>query len=624
MNFRKRLTLAAGAVSLGIASLAHAAPRTDAQGLPWDNETLEDLRSQFPELDIENDIVPILLRLEVLPDHSNVTEEDDLNDRQNSDRKTFFAVPYLQASASRPFVGQDQISKSALDIVSGVDRLARVLRLRLNRIERINSKLAQRTDVLDNYEDNLRFETDPVQIKNLEDAIAGVVAEIAGLEEDLEALESEGAATVGQLSSELRNEVVGAIQFELARVGIRASSEVRAALSSGTPTEVAAALAALRSRVALSEFGLRQVTLESGLDATQREALSAYLTVRPDVSVLPLRPKELFVRPAAQTIYNDRTGATTLVEGPIQISSINGGGDVGPCGAARSCSVVMGLTEQGARTAEVSKTNSVSLPVTFEATVNVVQPDFVGGVECTFESGWQATGRADVRDGAIIYDGDVTNRIDFADSTNEDCQLEIQQGSEEAAAYHALLAIEEQYRAIHLQRVQRAYEDRRAYERHVRAEVQRHANQSQTQRRRGLFGRVIGLFSGGGFFRGLAVGIAGLSREFYWHTRVEDTSSISTIRVEKEFNLRNLRADIRFPFDAWPVVCWHKGEFDLRTGDMVACSQELGLAPNTAADEADNNCPDDEPFGDCVADLEEEGTNGDGEVVSTPFADTLF
>jgi len=281
-------------------------------------------------------------------------------------------------------------------------------------------------------------------------------------------------------------------------------------------------------------------------------------------------------------------------------------GNQGRCGSAQTCNVVVEYTDLGARSARFlgfgSDVTPILVPVTFEAAVRVAEPDFVGSIFCNFKTGWVAQGRADVKDGAIIYDGDLSNKIkyDSIDSGFGGCQMTILEGDRDSAFFHTLQDIDETYRRIHTERQQAAKREKDAYRAQIEAELQWHQQHSQSRSRGGWFSDVFGLVTGGRFLSGFAGFILGETRDFYWHTTTLDTHNIDEINVRQSYNIHNLTATRTFSFDGYPMVCYTPQASGGRV--IKACPEAQSTNGDTESGSGEDTCPETDIFGNCVDD----------------------
>jgi hypothetical protein len=219
-----------------------------------------------------------------------------------------------------------------------------------------------------------------------------------------------------------------------------------------------------------------------------------------------------------------------------------------------------------------------------------------------------------VKDGAIIYDGDVTNTIKFEDITQPGapCQVTLKQGSMDSAYYHLLMKMYEDFIKLRLERSQRANEERRAYENYAREELAYHARNSQ-KKSSNWFGDVVGLFTGGNYLSGLATFVVGEARDFYWHTRVEDTSSSSSFKMDDWFSIKNQTRVVRMSIDGFPLACWKRPDFDTDSV-IVACPPSLIPDWDTETSSGEQNCPEDATYEECSDAVDNAPTDDNGYV----------
>lgn len=177
------------------------------------------------------------------------------------------------------------------------------------------------------------------------------------------------------------------------------------------------------------------------------------------------------------------------------------------------------------------------------------------------------------------------------------CKLTIYKGTEEAAEWAALKAIDEQYTKLLFERQQASYRDMEAYRQHVTEEIQRHANQSQQPTRGSWFSDVIGFVTGGHYFIGLATWFIGETRDFYWHTRTENTSILAQVDIYKRYTIGpNTTASELRTFDGSVNVCWADGS---QPGVPVMRRCPDLDRPTTEKEAANDICPDGTSFETC-------------------------
>lgn len=551
------LGVAGVALASGIGTAA-AAPTMSVTDLPIDQQLIDALTAQGKsQADIQT-LFETLGHIRVYDDHQN-PPADQRSDRTKA--KIFYAAPYFTPSAARSTVGADQFADSGLTILDNVDDLLDSFNLEAKEFRRLQNQRAAETKTLNDIDTALPKVTDPIQIASLNSLRLIVVAEIARLDQQINDLEHEGADGAAQLGIPLRHSIVQAFVLQMSRLGLTPNTTEQADLASDDPNRMVNGMSSLRARAAGGQFGLRQVIFEAGFTAQQRTALTTYLALRPDIATRGLAMQSVVVKPASETLI-DVGGQSVIRESPMIIRGVNLGNG-GVCGSTASCNVLVEYTDVGARNAHFAGLSSdtpvsVLVPVTFEGNVQVAEPDFVGSINCNFKTGWTAQGRADVRDGAIIYDGDLANKIKYdpIDSGFGGCKFTLTQGDTDSPYYHALMDIDQFYRRLHADREQASMAEKNAYRLSIEAELNAQVQHSQNRNSGGWFSDVVHLVSGGSFITGIATFLVGETRDFYWHTTTLDTENIDAINVNESYNIHNATATRKFSFDGFPLVCY--------------------------------------------------------------------
>ena len=617
--FSKLLGLATLGASIVVSSLASAAPTMEISRLPFNADDVKYLQEKLHYTQEQiNDFALTIANLGVYDDHKNPKNLERRNDHRVA--KKFYAAPFFQPSEERSVVGGEMYAEYALDVLAETDKLFRIFGLNLRSLEEVISLRDEKQAFLNKVIEKLASAKglSDSQRTELTKAKDEFTAAVAKLNAQIEKLRLEGARGANEISLELRREVARDFGYQLARIGLTPTTQESADLASLDATRLVNAIWSLRARAANGQLAIRSLVVESGLNKKQREAFAVYRQMRPDVQVSSLNVQTVYARAATQTLLGVMNEPESK-RSPMMIRSVNGHAYLGKCGATRSCNAVLEYTASGASRARYARVGAVLLPVTFEADVQGAIPDFKGKVVCDWKTGWQSKGRADVRDGAIIYDGDVTNKINVESIVEgEGCTFRIDEGDKDSAAYHALDAIVRQYRALRFERVQRAKEDKDAYAKHIQNELQRHANQSQSKHSGNWFGDVIGFVSLGSPFLALGTWVVGEARDFYWHTRNEDTSNVDSVHIEESFDLRNMTAIKRYSFDGFPVACWHKDTSASEVSTMRACPPAMAAEKDTEAAVGDRVCPEGTPSESCQKNVATMPTTEEG-FVSDPF-----
>jgi hypothetical protein len=580
---------------------ASAAPTMSVTNLPIDETLIDGLKARGKTDADVNAFLTTLSGVQVYDDHKN-PDAELRGDRTKA--KIYWSAPYFTASAARSVVGAEQFADTAIAALDDADKLLlsfELQALEFRRLQDLRKDLVKRIADVDSALANPNL--DAIARTSLENLRPILVAEKDRVEQQIDDLIAAGSEGAAQLGLSLRQSIANAFVLHMSRLGLTPTSEEQALLASTDPNQWVLGLASLRARAGTGQFGLRQFIFEAGLTATQRDALRLYLELRPDVTTRGLPVQNVAVRPTAQTLI-DQNGNQVVRNAVMQLRGVNIGSN-GACGSTLSCNVVVEYTDVGARNARFlggpADTTPVLAPVTFDANVRVLQPDFVGSIFCNFKTGWTAEGRADVKDGAIIYDGDLSNKIkyDSVDSGFGGCAFTIVEGDEDSAFFHTLKDMDEFYRKLHAERQQASKQEKDAYRAQIEAELARHQQQATNRSTGGWFSDILDLVTGGSILRGVAGFLLGETRDFYWHTTTLDTHNIDEITVRQSYNIHNLTATRKFAFDGNPLVCYTPVAGSL-TRQMKACPDAQFPNADTETETGEETCAETDIFGDCI------------------------
>lgn len=600
------LTLFAASLSALGSSNAHAAPSMELTQLPISSQMEEQLENEGFSKEYIADFVNLLGRINVYDDHTN--PEPEFRDDRNK-KKTFWIAPFFQASNERAAVGAEMYSDRALTIVDSIDQALSAVSLEARDFMRIQKELRETKAAIQRLEDLIANTVDPAEgeIEQLNDTLAVKRTQLETLKQEMRERSEAGTNKTKRFDDDLRQSLITDFLLQCSRLGITKTRTEENLLLSDDPNDWTTALMSIRQRVGWGQFGLKQIVMESSFSPRQKELLKKYLQMRQkDVVLKGLQVKSVFAVPTGQTVFT-AGGKSETRSGAMMLRGVNLGSQ-GKCGNTRSCNVIVEYTDLGARAASsaakfTSGIRATLVPVAFEADVTVKQPDFVGSVECKFTTGWRAHGRADVKDGAVVYDGDLTNKIKFESLTSPGggCKMNVIEGDQNSAHYHAIKDMHKYYTDMFAQRVQASKRDKDRYERRIRDELQRHQRASQVKKRRrgGWFSDVLN-FATGGLFGRISSFIVGQSRDFYWHTTKLNTESTDKIDFTHSYNVRNLVATQRFTFDGFPLVCREALENGAGT-QLVACDDIVTPeVVDTEAGSGEDTCTAYDFFGDCI------------------------
>lgn len=573
---------------------AFASPTQHRSFLPIGKALVTTLKNDhgYSDADIV-EFVKGLNRLTVFADHENPKKPEELDDPTKP--KVFYLAPYFQPSLDREVVGDNVVALRALDVGMNIDELVDVFSFRLKELRELNKSLKIRNKELDKAKKSLgkAMKANPKDegyIKYLKEAIQEAKIEIQELAQKIEKMIREGSEVYKDVDEDLQKEIIGQILYNLAKLGVAPTDQQRGRLNSDNPLLVLGTVAELRLDASTGQFGVRNVVVESGLTEEQQNMLSLYKSLRQDVQLKTLPVNKVYVKATAQTSEN----RTDKVRGGMTIRDINRSSEDenerGLCGSVASCIVTIEYTERGAEISVATGVNSVFLPVVFTGDANVALPDFKGKFDCKFKNGWWAKGRSDVKDGAIIYDGDVYNRIHYkAIDKMEFCDITTEGGHAGAASYMVLMKLHEIYNQMFHQRTIRSENDMEAYRAKVTKEVDYHAKNSQ--KNKGGYIQYIQAWARGtmGGWQAAVVGIISAARDFYWHTRIEDTSVTKEVEIHQTIEQKGLTKTLEFAFDGFPAIC-HKRSVGSIEPVAVACSGEIKSSWNNEIGNQEKVC----------------------------------
>jgi hypothetical protein len=607
------------AIGCLVGSQAVAAPVVTPTSLPLDDYDLIAAQDYITGEELE-EFAYFIKGLDVFADHENPSTIAGMSNR--SIIKKYYITPYFQALESDGVVGAQEIAEQGLMLLLSTIDLVESFDMNLVRIQEIQENLESKEKALENFYDLVEDTDDPELLQTYLELINDIEDAIDELKAEYKALLSESAEGVEDTPIRLRIEVADQIRLKLAFLGISATSSEEADLASNDPARMVDALTSLIKRTTTAgQFGVRQVVYKSGYTSKERNFISIYRLVRSDVQVNSLSPSTVYAKSTSVSAANDSAFTfNKYVDGARLFLGINLGSK-GRCGNTRACNVTMDLSWLGSTMAQTSRSGALVVPVTFEADVSVMRPDFDGQVWCDFETGWQAKGRADVKDGAIIYDGDVYNKIHYEAFENGECSYRINEGSAESAAYYAIKNIYDTYMRLKMARGAKARDEKDAYQDYVNRELQWHADNSSNDY--DFWGYRRWTLALGPVWGTVTSFVIGATRSFYWHTRIEDQKTTDKVKFNTRITERNVQETQRISFDGDPIVCW-KGT--LMNKYIGACPSEFKEEYEEEADHDvgwnDALCGDDGVSADCLEEAEEaeEDETVDENGVTDPWA----
>lgn len=568
-----------------------AAPIASLGLLPIDDQDIEKIKAHVngDEKLVEKFLIT-LNQLRVFPDHANPDDPSMVSNRGML--KKFWATPLLSPSQEKEVLGSLAIAEYGLTIIDEIEKIANTIDVDIRRAVMINDLILAKNDRLLDLDTELSDSRDEILKNLLLNEKAMIAEEISRLEQKLDEVKDKNKQGFSKHSQIWVKRAIDEIVRQLSRLGAYPTSEEQTLLSSTSASDINFGLAKLRARTATGQFGIQQVSLESGLNDLQVDILGLYSSIRPDVQIQSLRTISIYARPASQTtvdVFENRDGGL-----PAMIRAVNGGTKKGDCGASATCNVVIEYTEMGARWAGGATTGSVFMPVYFQADVEYIEPEFFGSLECKFKNGLLSNGRLDIKDGGLIYDHDVTNKIKFKNVDEGGCNFDVRGGTKDSAEYHAFNNIYNNYIQIRFQRAQKSEKQMESEEKKLKNEIEQIVEKLKTHppdgQREGMVQMILKTLTSGE----ILVKVVNMVDKFFWHTTILETESISEVNLSETINIKNRMVRELRSYDAFPVLCWKNGvNGDTSRPFPSACATETLLnrkEPDSIVGRTQENC----------------------------------
>lgn len=552
-----------------------AAPLKTMVSLPLSGSDIEQAQRRLnSERQLENFIF-FIKGLDVYPDHTNPKEISAMENRNQA--KKYYIAPFFQASEERSVVGGQEIADEGLKIMTEIYELLKAFDFELNKIQELTLEGRRKIGVIEKLRKNLQSLTDEMAIESTENLIAQLERDIADLKSEIKSLKAVADKGISETSPGLMRQVTNQVILKLSFLGIAANEEQNKKLTSEKPSDMRIAISSLIENAASQgQFGFRNAIYESGYTKQQRKWIALYRLIRPDIQIAPLATKAVFARATSLTAESDRNEQSEyflrkskIVRAPRIFLAVNGASG-GACGNTKSCNVVIEYTWLGANMAKAAKFGAIIMPIYFEADVSFMQPDFAGSITCNFENGFKVEGRADVKDGAVIYDGDVYNQITYTAFEDGSCNYSITKGDGNSAAYYAIEKLYENYMNLKTERAAKARAEKDQYRNFITRELDYHANNSQKKDYEMWSLETWDSALAGGWGT-VATFVIETARDFYWHTRIEDSKTTERVNFTTTINESNIQKTERMAFDGFTVLCWKE---DNGTKNLSSCPSD--------------------------------------------------
>jgi hypothetical protein len=480
-------------IGLGIcsANLAFAVPKYETTVLPVDTRMFQDAENKK--------------MLEFLP--SLALHQDSV------DPNHYYYVPVFRAVANQRsasvLVNRSQISRA-----DSVDRILSTLHGNsANELKQLSDQYLTATQRL-------------ATLKASEESFRSTLQFVAAdLKKRRDAVIAEANSVAAPIPPSIKKEEIERLTEVLGSAGITEVGD----LSTGAESRGAAA-----GKLNRSNGGLFTANIYAGFYADQVILIKQYHEARaklnlPDVIISKLPVESITWDSLAETVIHPNGSSSTA--GIPMIRNIQGGGNY------EGATINMDLTVDGAR-AFASAPPPIVLPVFAKARSLQQYPPFKAHLSCDFHEGWKVQGRADVRDGLVIYNNDITNNMVAINesSTDKPCTLKFEGGGgspEREAGYRkSLESVLSRLEDIHLSRSNLALADKRNYFQSVQNDIQANRHSGANDSGGGLFGGFLNFCTGG--WGGFAFGLFSHASTFYWHTDIQNVESISKLHFEED------------------------------------------------------------------------------------------
>jgi hypothetical protein len=327
------------------AAPTQALPRAASESLPLTAADEQRLLATLGEADFE-----ALLSLLFRSFYAEAANKSD------SPPQLFYAAPYFSPDPQAGAIGEQTIDIAGLALLEAFDILlaqlavSPILLSRLEIVAREHEKASQRVKLALGAGARMGTQAlDRLQTTN-HWAI------------EAKALTAKLSRNLAQLPESNRKQLVLELGPISDRVAVKRPTNVLL-----TPEALLEFLTKIRAALAELSYGVRRATFISGFTKAEARLFSAYLDVRPDITVKALVVPKVFVSSVSQAstqvgVLDDRVLGVELIRSVNQASS-------GKCQSQNTCTVVLELTELGARTALLSVFGASLMPVIFSGDV---------------------------------------------------------------------------------------------------------------------------------------------------------------------------------------------------------------------------------------------------------------
>jgi hypothetical protein len=241
------------------------------------------------------------------------------------------------------------------------------------------------------------------------------------------------------------------------------------------------------------------------------------------LSALPITELDL---DSLTELQFDSDGKAVITNGISIFRKFKGEGDF------RGATLNFDLTVAGASSFATNPSPFI-VPVEIIGTFKQKAKPFEARLQCDFSTGWNVKGRADIRDGLVIYNNDLTNEMIAHDTSEGGCKLDLIKGDRRSAEVVAMKTLEKELMAYQMKKTRLSIDDKMAYFNAVQKDIQSNRHKKAND---GL-SRIYQVFLDSGFGPASFIHVVDRLSNFYWHTNIQDIEVLSKFKLDKHIKM---------------------------------------------------------------------------------------
>lgn len=424
--------------------------------------------------------------------------------------------------------GQAQIALSNLDSYRLEYTIQRLAELK-NDIEKAENKIKEAKKAVAAARKDLesaRSKGDEESIAFYTEWLQEETNSYEAAKKDLQNIQTElnHAKSLAENNQHLLPPGMGRSYFDMAIRHISLMGAKMAISTGGKLEEVERAINDKMTELGGGDGGYISANVYGGFTQSQRKALAAYRAkFLPNVKISLLPLEKLSFVPLSEWQKDPKRTDTDLT---TMFANIGGSGDY------LGLAITMNITISGS-TGLAANLGPFIPPMGVKATFKEKLNPVKASLNCDFSNGYEVKGRTDIRDGAIIFDNDITKILKDEDHSNGACNLKVESGDINAAHLKAVEELERFFESMRITRTTLAKDEKEAYLKKVEADIEnnRHTGGSRYE---GIFHGIPGL----GTLAGFIVPVLTKASDFYWHTNIQDVKKLSTVKFTKEIDIK--------------------------------------------------------------------------------------